>query len=139
MKEIVVSLDGDAYDSLEEAADRNGRTIEVEAATRLIASLAAGTAPPYNDGAETMAGGETSIDEKTLIRYVKRRLKGEEPVQIATQLGCEEARLQRFDAFIRETRAQWNRIYFKVRESFDPLTWEMKYMDKFHEFWGEEP
>lgn len=170
MKEIVVSLDGEVHDSLAMAANRNGRTIGEEAASRLVASLKAdetvvsgvesvSASPASVESGEAMggevksdevksgkvvsdgekAGGAIDLDEKTLVRYVKRRLKGDEPADIAVRLGCDESLLGRFDEFIRETRAQWNRVYFKVRESFDPLTWEMKYMDKFHEFWGEEP
>ena len=83
-------------------------------------------------------GGSTDRSELK-NRFYKLRVKGLELSRIAEQLGVNQTVVSGWDDEVRSDSKAWGATFSYLRKTTDPLAWEMKVMDAFHELWGSRP
>ena len=127
MKEIRIKLSESQYILLSTLAEKSDATPDELVQEQIISLL-------NQQSEETSAAGENKRDE-----FIKMRMQELDFPAIARKLGCPEEKLLEWDSKIRGDTKVWNSAYFLMRKVSDPLSWEMKMMDRFFELWGQRP
>jgi hypothetical protein len=127
MKEIRIKLSEPQYVLLSTLAEKSDTIPDELAQEQVISWL-------NQHSEETSAAGENKRDE-----FIKMRMEELDFPTIARKLGCPEEKLLEWDSKIRGELKSWNGAYFLMRRASDPLSWEMKMMDRFFELWGQRP
>jgi hypothetical protein len=125
MKDIVIKLEDQAYDTLSERAAKKGTEPE-HLAEELVM--------------QWIQQGEKGESRQELRqRFLKMRLKGSEVSEISETLGCGLDVIEHWNEEIKADPNVWTNSFFYLRKSVDPLRWEMRFMDRFYELWGQKP